>query len=314
MHVTVCIPTRIRGAAIEPTLRSIMTSTHQDYDVVIVDQSVDDETEQAIQRVVAGDSRFQYIRSRTRGVSAGLNVAIAHAAGPLVAITGHDCIVASEWVACLEHSFCEYPTVGAICGEVRPAPHDSSAGFVPSYLIPRSLLVTSAWQQRHVRGSEQNLAYRLEVLQQLGPFDEMLGAGAPFFSGEDTDIIYRILRAGHAVLHLPQAYVTHYHFHDWTDMRSYWVKYGIGDMAAYLKHLRLGDLHVLPLIITAPFLTVRWDNLARLRGPLGLRYAMGVVRGIGLCWHYPLDRRYGVYGVASGRHGVREARITPGSG
>ncbi|HEX4342248.1 MAG TPA: hypothetical protein VH255_02600, partial [Verrucomicrobiae bacterium] len=46
---------------------------------------------------------------------------------------------------------------------------------------------------------------------ELGGFDDRLGAGAPLKSGEDIDINYRILKSGHCLVYEPTAVVRHNH-------------------------------------------------------------------------------------------------------
>src|SRR6516162_6518530 len=97
MHVTVCIATRNRGSSVADTLRSLGASRYRDFDTVIVDQSVDDTTEQAV-RLCADDLAITYVRSASAGLSHARNLCIEHASGPIVAFTDDDCEVGEDWL------------------------------------------------------------------------------------------------------------------------------------------------------------------------------------------------------------------------
>lgn len=298
MHATICICTRDRGAGIECTLRSLAALSHDDFDVVIVDQSTTDETGQAIHRLVGTDSRFTYTRSITTGKSVGLNIALTRARGPLVAFTDDDCEVPSAWLAVLESHFAAHLEVGLIFGEVRAAPHDADHGFVPTYDVPRGKRVSSPWLKWREGGIGANAAFRLSVLLAVGPYDELLGPGAPFPNCEDGDMTYRVLRAGHAVLNVPDAYVIHSGYRAWDDGRRLMHGTGLAIGAAYMKHLRLGDLAVLPTLVCEWMRSLSWKRLLLLRRHSGIGRFLWYARGMQKSFHYVVDRRQRVY-VAS---------------
>ena len=58
-------------------------------------------------------------------------------------------------------------------------------------------------------GTGGNFAARRDWLLRVGGFDERLGAGSPGGSGEDMDLLYRLLKAGARIRYEPQAVVFH---------------------------------------------------------------------------------------------------------
>jgi GT2 family glycosyltransferase len=85
------------------------------------------------------------------------------------------------------------------------------------------------------------MAFRREALLQSGPFDEELGAGARYGAGEDTDMLYRVMRAGWTVACRDDITVVH---HDWRalpdDLHTHY-RYGLGAGAQTAKHAADGD-------------------------------------------------------------------------
>jgi GT2 family glycosyltransferase len=294
-HVTVCIPTRSRGDSIAQTLYSIAESSYSDFDVVIVDQSTDDATEQAVRQATSGDARFTYMRMAATGASSARNMALQHARGPLVAFTDDDCVVAPNWLALITECFATYDEVAAICGAVLPAPHNAHAGFISTNQISRTLKVSSPWFKWRERGISANMAFRREALERVGSFDEVLGAGSPLYSCEDKDVTYRLLHAGFAVLSLPDAYVIHHGFRTWREGQALMRQSGTGVGAAFMKHLRLGDLAAVPTLVIEWIRCISWKNLLLFRRHSGVARFLWFARGMYLSFSYAIDRTSRTY-------------------
>jgi GT2 family glycosyltransferase len=291
MHITVCIPTRDRGSDITATLQSMERSQYDDFDVVVVDQSADDATERAVREAMGTLARLVYVRTASTGASRARNIGIAQARGPVVAFTDDDCEVSPDWLGTLVSLFAAHPRVGLICGEVRAGPHDSERGFVPDFRVPRPTIVSSPWMKWRCRGISANMAIRLDVVRASGMFDESLGPGSAFFLAEDYDLTYRVLRAGYAVLASPDAVVTHHGFRAWREARVLMRRSGFGSGAAYMKHLRLGDVAMAPTFLYGSVEAISWRNLVRLQRGTGLAYGVWYFKGALASFRIPVDRK-----------------------
>lgn len=296
MHITVCIATRNRGPSIATTLRSLAASDYDDFDVIIVDQSTTDETAQAVREVTASDARFTYIRSQSVGLSVARNIGIAHARGGIIACTDDDCEVIPEWLSLLVGYFSQYPAVGEICGEVRAAPYDYLAGYIPMFKVRALEVISSPWVKWRARGIGANMAFRCEVLDKVGPFDEVLGAGGPLYSCEDGDMTYRVLKAGYSVLNAPDAYVIHSGFRTWAEAQPVMRHALLSVSACCMKHIRLGDLAMVPTFFYIWFgRCLSWKNLFLLRKNPGIGRFLSYGWGIVLGFRYRIDRRRRVF-------------------
>jgi glycosyltransferase involved in cell wall biosynthesis len=311
MHITVCVCTRDRGAAIYDTLASLAGSSFGDFDLVVVDQSLDVDTERVVSAFAQLDARVSYHRSTSVGLSAARNVAIKLAQGPVIAFTDDDCVVDTHWLEAIERGFTQHPGVGLICGEVRAAPHDAERGFVPDFIIRQPLEVRSPRQKWRCRGIGANMAFRLSALRSIGSFDELLGAGAPLCAAEDYDVTYRMLKAGFTVLAAPDAIVTHYGFRDWPAASRLMRQSGYGAGAAYMKHLRLGDLAVLPTLLHDCLSVVSWPRLLRLERGSGLAYCVAYVRGAVASWRYTIERRTRLFVVPASAPAAIMSDVSP---
>ena len=297
MHVTICIPTRDRGISILHTLHSLLASSYADWDVVIVDQSRTDATKRAVHALTDGDSRFRYIASTATGSSAARNLALTQARGPLIAFTDDDCTVLSDWLERLVNYFQKYPESGLIYGAVRAGAHDPRAGFIPDYPITHFRRIRTPLLKWRESGIGANMAGTLVVLHAVGGFDEMLGSGGPLHAYLDGDLTYRVLKAGYIVLNVPDAVVIHQGFRGWQDGRPMMHRVGIGVGAAYMKHLRLGDLAAVPTFVIEWLRCISWGRLLTLRPRSGLMRFASYGLGAMLSFRYAIDRRTRMYRV-----------------
>jgi glycosyltransferase involved in cell wall biosynthesis len=294
-HVTVCIPTRDRGESIARTIRSVLASTYTDFDVVIVDQSATDTTQLAIQHEVSGDSHVTYIRSDTIGSSRARNICLEHARGPLVLFTDDDCEVSQAWIERIVRYFLRFPDVGQINGSVVPGPHDPQLGFIPTYQVSTLVRICGPRNKRRAGGISANVAYRREVLQAVGPFDEVLCAGGELYTYEDGDMTYRMLKAGYAVLNVPDAMVIHFGFRNWEQGRVMMRRVGVGIGAACMKHLRLMDADILPTLVYEWMRCISWNRLLRLQKRTGVARFLGFAVGLVVSFRYTTDARTRTY-------------------
>jgi hypothetical protein len=169
-----------------------------------------------------------------------------------------------------------HPAVAVAFCNVTDAAHDPSAGFVPTYTRKGAAEVSSVWGKIGARGIGAGLAVRRSMVNELGGFDPLLGAGARFSSCEDGDIALRALIAGRHVFETDAVAVVHDGFRTWAEGRELTRRdwYGIG--AAYSKPIRAGHLTALSVVAYEGIwraLLLPMSSLLRLRRPTGLKRA-----------------------------------------
>lgn len=79
------------------------------------------------------------------------------------------------------------------------------------------------------------MAFRRDVLLQLGGFDDALDTGAPLPGGGDLDIFYRVVRAGYPLVYEPRYLVFHQHRREYEKLRRQYWTWGLGFMAFVVK-------------------------------------------------------------------------------
>src|SRR5687768_11128779 len=76
--VSVVVCTRNRGESIVSTLETLLANDYANFEVVVVDQSTDDLTEQVMPRFLK-DKRLRYFRSTTKGLGRARNIGMGKA-------------------------------------------------------------------------------------------------------------------------------------------------------------------------------------------------------------------------------------------
>lgn len=63
--VSVCIPTYNYGHYLSEAIESVLNQTHEDFELLVVDDASQDDTDRIVQGYVAKDSRVRYLRNQT---------------------------------------------------------------------------------------------------------------------------------------------------------------------------------------------------------------------------------------------------------
>jgi mycofactocin glycosyltransferase len=203
--ISIVIPVFNRAAQIEACLRSLQTLDYptDKLEIIVVDDASWDHSAAVARRF---DVRL-IVRPFNRGQSAARNCGAAAARGDIIAFLDSDCVARPEWLRELVPYFQDRRV--AVVG-----------GYVDNYFrekrMDRYEQVCSALNMGPDaaigRGSNSvfyvptcNMLVSRKVYQQAGGFDESLRVG------EDVDLCWRLMAAGHRLLYIPKGRVLHKH-------------------------------------------------------------------------------------------------------
>ena len=289
--ITALVCTRNRGSSIVATVLSILANLHPKFEVIVVDQSTNEETASAIAPLLI-DPRLRYLRQSGQGAGRARNRGITEANSEIVVMTDDDCIVPTNWLETMEAIFTSHPTVAIAFSNVNPAPHDSSTGFIPAYQRSGSTLVRSSIEKCKARGIGASNAIRRKVITELGGFDELMGLGARFPSCDDSDIAVRAILLGYAVYETNAVAVEHAGFRTWEEGRSLARRNWIAIGASNAKPLKCGHWRfaVVPAYQLYRFAIwpPLWDTIC-LRRPHGIGRMTAFVSGFVQGWRISVD-------------------------
>ncbi len=249
MHVSVIIPTRNRPDLIGNAVGSVLRNTYPDFDILVVDQSDDDQTAKVVQRLAADHPALRYLHLNRPGLSGAYNAGVRETRGQLLAFTDDDCVAPPDWVAAVARAFSDAPAADILYGQVLLPPALADAqGIVPTLSISKRRYLSQR-DGFQIYGMGANFAARRELFERIGGFDEALGGGGPLRSSQDFDFQYRVYLAGGTTLLCPDVQVDHYGLRTSAQWPSTLYAYGVGDGAFYFKHVRCGDLLALRLLL-----------------------------------------------------------------
>ena len=212
--ITVAISTRNRGAEVLKMVEQFWPAIIPSFDVVVVDQSDDSSTRDALAPFFQRPG-FLYRPSARRGLAAGRNDAIVCSQSDLIAMTDDDCEVEIGWVREMVNAFRVNQNIGIVFGNVIAGPHDRNLGFIPAYSQAEPYLATNIAHKHRIEGIGASMGVRRSTWSALGGFDENFGAGTRFHSAEELDFTVRALLRGYAAYAAPAARVIHHGFRSW---------------------------------------------------------------------------------------------------
>ena len=293
----VVVATKDRPEDVVVVVRSILADPDPERCVVVVDQSEDDATTDALAGEI-DDRRLLVLSTEEIGKGRALNRGVAATRSRYVLFTDDDCEVEPGWAGRMTRVFDEHPNAGAVFCRVVGGPHDPAAGFIPTYGVEQDHVWTSIRARRH-RGLGAGMGVRRAVLDTIGGFDELLGPGSRFPSADDADLALRVLGAGHHVVDTAATEVVHHGFRSWTQGVALTRRDFVALGGMYGKALRLRPWSILPqfLVMVAwelglsPFLTAA----RRRQRPVGLRRVVYFWEGVVDAFRVPLDRERGVF-------------------
>jgi GT2 family glycosyltransferase len=174
--------------------RSIDASTVADQlELVVVDQSPDQRAIRAVSEL-APTVRLCCTTS-ARGASLGRNVGLGLATGELVGFPNDNSWFAEPMLADIIATFDGAPELGGLCVKLI------TADGRPATLrwAPRAAPVRAGNCLR--TAALAGMFFRRDLVMEAGGFDETIGTGSPgkAQSGEETDLLLRLLAAGHRV-------------------------------------------------------------------------------------------------------------------
>jgi glycosyltransferase involved in cell wall biosynthesis len=172
-------------------LASQLAQTHPAYQIIIVDQNENDSVERALSQY-SELLPITHLRTSKRGLSRARNLGLAHVAGEIVGFPDDDCWYKPTSNALVIAEFTDRPEMDVLCGCSVDAAGQPSQG--------RWRTVSGPISRRDVWTSQTSYTsfYRAATVDRLGGFDESLGVGAgtPWGSGEETDLLIRALDSG----------------------------------------------------------------------------------------------------------------------
>jgi GT2 family glycosyltransferase len=250
LAIVVC--TRNRPLLLARALFSLAALTYHDVDIIVVDNDSDDRATHDVFAAAAARSPhpMRYSQETRTGLSWARNAGLAATSRDLVAFTDDDVVVDSNWASEIVRAFESGPQAGCVTGQILPFEFRSDASRwreayagATKYGFERRVFdrTTGGGSKLYPFntgecGSGMNMAFRREVIGEIGGFDHALGAGTPSRGGEDLAAFFSVLQAGHSLVYDPSVLVSHAHRHTYEDLELQMSGWGSA-LTAYLTRV-----------------------------------------------------------------------------
>lgn len=216
-EVAVIIPTYNRPKAVKETLDSLEEMEAMiEYDVLVVDDSDNEQTKKVVQGHSASP---KYIRpEESKNLPHARNVGIEEAETGIIAFVDDDVRFYDGWIDAIVSTFKDSGDIGAVGGPAlefengEPKNHIMEENKNQNIVAEEGFITekSTRWvplepvETDTLRGA--NMAFRKSSLEKVGGFDD--GYIGNCFR-EDTDVCVRIKDAGYKIIYHPRAQLEH---------------------------------------------------------------------------------------------------------
>jgi len=177
-------------------------------ELVLVDNASTDDTFERFTAWAARNPGIKVVQEPKPGLGRARNTGWKAASGKIIVMTDDDCYVQPGFLDLWLSVFRENPEIGWSGGKILlHDPLDEPVGIDEWPDIRRYPLGTYLYCGA-IQGA--NFAFRREVLEKIGGFDERMGAGTPY-ACEDIDAVSRASHCGYPGMYDPRPTVRHHH-------------------------------------------------------------------------------------------------------
>ncbi len=204
LSFTIAICTRNGGQRLQDNLPSFENIKDDNFEILIIDDGSTDNTQQIVETFIATTSlSVRLLSQKPSGLSAARNLAAHKSSAEFIAYIDDDARPHPDWLQALRKAFAHNPHAAAAGGpNLAPAPISRQNAIVTACAGNASHILFTDTTAEHLPGC--NFALQRKILLEIGGFDEIFHA-----AGDDVDLCWRLLDAGHELAFHPTACVFH---------------------------------------------------------------------------------------------------------
>lgn len=221
MKISIVINTLNRLFSLPNTLEAITKLRYHNFEVIVVNGPSTDGTGSYLEQFWS--NKIKIAQCPVANLAVSRNIGIAHCAGDVVAFIDDDGLPEPDWLDQLVVGY-QNPSVAGVGGFVRDHTgytfqvkyiRSSRDGQSEIHLDQTPFIDGCTPYEEHFVGLiGVNSSFLLTALREVGGFDEEYS-----YFLDETDVVVRLIDAGHQILQIPQAEVHHKYVQ--SDVRDY---------------------------------------------------------------------------------------------
>lgn len=238
MDLSIVICTRNRAARLPEMLTKLrdLRPPLVSWELILVDNNSSDNTLNVLKDFSLNSSiPITVVLERKNGLSNARNAGWRAARGAIISFTDDDCYPQEDWLITIINTFRD-SDAGFVGGRVLLFDPEDAPVTIQTSTDEISFPANSYIESGQIIGA--NLSCRRALLEAVGGFDTNLGAGTPFHSGEDTEVLIKASLLGFTGRYEPAIVVYHHHGRKLkSDVTKLYQGYAFGRGALSLKIL-----------------------------------------------------------------------------
>lgn len=240
--ISILLCTLNRPVLVKNCIESLLAQSYRDLEIIVVDQSKDDETEKSCRSFP--DERIKYHHVDFNGLSRARDYGLKYCKGGYVCLGDDDAEYDKDYLKTAADFLKSKQDPCILCGRIRCIDDRLKDAF--AYNGYRNGQRLNADDMLQIAPSPA-LIFPAQPLKEIKGFDMRFGVGAKYGSGEETDVVFRLFKKGIKAYFLDDMRVFHGRSDEdpSQDLKKVY-KYYAGLGALLKKHLWYG--HNLALI------------------------------------------------------------------
>lgn len=235
MKFSLIMATYGRSSEIENFLISLKNQTYKNFELIVIDQNEDDKAYKVIKEFL-NEFKIIYFKVNFKGLSKARNYGLNYASGQIIAFPDDDCEYPSNLLENVKNFFenNDFEIFCVLAIDKFKSKESLGRWFKKSKKI-------NIINFMRVCPSPCLFIRTKEKLE----FDENFGINSKFYSSEEMDLVFRLLKKGYKGYFERKIFIYHPYKED-SKERAYY--YGIGMGAFFRKHLKNDFKLIFPFV------------------------------------------------------------------
>lgn len=266
MRFTVITPTFNREDMLQTTIKSVLSQTFTDWELIIIDDGSTDNTEQVVKDQFLTDKRIKYFKKPNTGQADSLNVGISHASGEYLTFLDSDDEAYPHWLEVVNKNLKEDTWVLCVA-----AMRKMMNGAMMREHMCKWKFFGETVRYKFTCGS---LFLKKHVLTDIGGYDPHMKCNI------QTDLGYRLLtylKEKNKKIVAVDEYLVQINLHDGPRIRTNWEKRRDGTKQFLEKHYKFIRENM-PGDIISSYAIIAFSNYKLRKRKESLQYLLKVIR------------------------------------